>query len=55
MKEGSDPPRGMAALLLHQAMAMDVEAGGSNMVAIQSATINVARHFEWRVPMAAWR
>src|SRR2546428_9436793 len=29
LKEGSDPPRGMAALLMHQALAMDVEAGGS--------------------------
>ena len=45
LKEGSDPPRGMAALLLHQGMAMDVEAGVSNMVAIQSATINVAKAF----------
>src|SRR6266550_4315491 len=27
LKEGSDPPRGMAALLMHQALAMDVEAG----------------------------
>ena len=45
LKEGSDPPRGMAALLLHQGMAMDVEAGVPNMVAIQSATINVAKAF----------
>ncbi|HWO42147.1 MAG TPA: hypothetical protein VNO43_10125, partial [Candidatus Eisenbacteria bacterium] len=27
LKEGSDPPRGMAALLMHQALVMDVEAG----------------------------
>ena len=29
LKEGSDPPNGMAALLLHQGMAMDVEAAHS--------------------------
>ena len=45
LKEGSDPPRGMAALLVHEAMAMDVEAGVSNMTAIQAATINVAKTF----------
>ncbi len=46
LKEGSDPPRGMAALLLHQALVMDVEAGVPPMTAIQSATLNVARTFK---------
>jgi hypothetical protein len=45
LKEGSDPPRGMAALLMHQALAMDVEAGVPPMTAIQAATLNVARTF----------
>ena len=45
LKEGSDPPRGMAGLLLHQALAMDVEAGVPNMVAIQAATLNAAKAF----------
>jgi imidazolonepropionase-like amidohydrolase len=45
LKEGSDPPRGMAALLMHQALVMDVEAGVSPMQAIQSATLNVAKTF----------
>src|SRR5690606_13856963 len=45
LKEGSDPPRGMAALLMHEALAMDVEAGVPNMTAIQAATINVAKAF----------
>jgi hypothetical protein len=45
LKEGSDPPRGMAALLMHQALAMDVEAGVPAMTAIQAATLNVARTF----------
>ena len=38
LKEGSDPPRGMAALLMHQALVMDVEAGVPPMTAIQAAT-----------------
>jgi hypothetical protein len=46
LKEGSDPPRGMAALLMHQALAIDVEAGVSPMTAIQAATLNVARTFK---------
>jgi hypothetical protein len=46
LKEGSDPPRGMAALLMHQAIAMDVEAGVPPMTAIQAATLNVARIFK---------
>ena len=46
LKEGSDPPRGMAALLMHQALAMDVEAGVPPMQAIQAATLNVARTFK---------
>jgi imidazolonepropionase-like amidohydrolase len=46
LKEGSDPPRGMAALLMHQALAMDVEAGVPPMKAIQAATLNVARTFK---------
>jgi hypothetical protein len=45
LKEGSDPPRGMAALLLHEGMAMDVEAGVSSMTALQAATLNVAKAF----------
>lgn len=46
LKEGSDPPRGMAALLMHQALAMDVEAGVPPMVALQAATLNVAKTFK---------
>jgi Amidohydrolase family len=46
LKEGSDPPRGMAALLMHEALAMDVEAGVPPMTAIQAATLNVARTFK---------
>lgn len=46
LKEGSDPPRGMAALLMHQALTMDVEAGVPPMKVIQSATLNVARTFK---------
>src|SRR5918999_6257588 len=46
LKEGSDPPRGMAALLMHQALVMDVEAGVSPMTAIQAATLNSARTFK---------
>ena len=45
LKEGSDPPRGMAALLMHQALVMDVEAGVPPMKTIQAATLNVARTF----------
>jgi len=46
LKEGSDPPRGMAALLMHQALTMDVEAGVPPMTVIQSATLNVAKTFK---------
>ena len=46
LKEGSDPPRGMAALLMHQALVMDVEAGVPPMTAIQAATLNAARTFK---------
>ena len=46
LKEGSDPPRGMAALLMHEALAMDVEAGVPPMTAIQAATLNVAKTFK---------
>ena len=46
LKEGSDPPRGMAALLMHQALVMDVEAGVSPMTAIQAATLNAAKTFK---------
>jgi imidazolonepropionase-like amidohydrolase len=46
LKEGSDPPRGMAALLMHEALVMDVEAGVPPMVAIQAATLNVAKAFK---------
>jgi imidazolonepropionase-like amidohydrolase len=45
LKEGSDPPRGMAALLMHEALVMDVEAGVPPMAAIQAATLNVAKTF----------
>src|SRR5207237_7379497 len=45
LKEGSDSPRGMAAMLLHEALVMDVEAGVPPMTAIQAATLNVARTF----------
>jgi imidazolonepropionase-like amidohydrolase len=46
LKEGSDPPRGMAGMLMHEALAMDVEAGVPPMAAIQAATLNVARTFK---------
>jgi hypothetical protein len=46
LKEGSDPPRGMAGLLMHEAMTMDVEAGISPMQAIQAGTLNVAKTFK---------
>ncbi len=46
LKEGSDPPRGMAALLMHEALMMDVEAGVSPMTAIQAATLTVAKTFK---------
>jgi imidazolonepropionase-like amidohydrolase len=45
LKEGSDSPRGMAGLLMHEALVMDVEAGVPPMMAIQAATINVAKTF----------
>jgi imidazolonepropionase-like amidohydrolase len=45
LKEGSDSPRGMAGLLMHEGMTMDVEAGVPPMTVIQAATINVARAF----------
>ena len=45
LKEGSDSPRGMAGLLMHEALVMDVEAGVPPMTAIQAATINVAKTF----------
>ena len=45
LKEGSDPPRGMAGMLMHEALTMDVEAGVPPMTAIQAATLNVAKTF----------
>ncbi len=45
LKEGSDPPRGLAAMLLHEALVMDVEAGVPPMTAIQAASLNVAKAF----------
>jgi len=45
LKEGSDSPRGMAGLLMHEALVMDVEAGVPPMLAIQAATLNVAKTF----------
>jgi hypothetical protein len=45
LKEGSDPPRGMAGTLMHEALVMDVEAGVPPMTAIQAATLNVAKTF----------
>jgi imidazolonepropionase-like amidohydrolase len=46
LKEGSDSSRGLGPLLLHEGLAMDVEAGVPPMVAIQAATINPARVFK---------
>ncbi len=46
LKEGSDPPRGMAALLMHEALVMDVEAGVPPMKVLQAATLNVAKVFK---------
>ena len=46
LKEGSDPPQGMAGLQMHIGMAMDVEAGVPPMTAIQAATLNAARTFK---------
>src|SRR5262245_58131914 len=46
LKEGADPPRGMAALLMHQALVMDVEAGVPPMTAIKAATLNAAKAFK---------
>jgi hypothetical protein len=46
LKEGSDPPRGMAALLMHEALVMDVEAGVPPMQVLQAATLNVAKVFK---------
>src|SRR5215475_7596810 len=46
LKEGSDSPRGMAGMLVHEALVMDVDAGVPPMTAIQAATINVARTFK---------
>jgi hypothetical protein len=46
LKEGSDPPRGMAALLMHQALVMDVEAGVPPIKVLEAATLNVARAFK---------
>jgi Amidohydrolase family len=46
LKEGSDPPRGMAALLMHEALVMDVEAGVAPMTAIQAATLTAAKTFK---------
>lgn len=43
LKEGTDPPRGMAGLLMHEALVMDVEAGVPPMKALQAATLNVAK------------
>jgi len=45
LKEGSDSPRGMAGLLMHEGMTMDVEAGAPPMAVIQAATLNVAKTF----------
>ena len=36
----------MAALLMHEALVMDVEAGVPPMTAIQAATLNVAKTFK---------
>jgi len=46
LKEGSDPPQGMAGLQMHVGMAMDVEAGVPPMTAIQAATLNAAKTFK---------
>src|SRR3984957_2918322 len=36
LKEGSDSPRGMAGLLMHEGMTMDVEAGGPPVKEVQA-------------------
>jgi hypothetical protein len=46
LKEGSDPPRGMAAMLIHEALDMDVEAGVPPLVAIKAATLVPAQVFK---------
>jgi len=46
LKEGSDPPRGMAAMLIHEALAIDVEAGVPPLIAIKAATLVPARVFK---------
>jgi len=43
LKEGADPPRGLAGLLLHEALVMDVEGGRAAHDAIQSVTLNAAK------------
>lgn len=45
LKEGSDSPRGMAGMLLHEALVMDVDAGVPPLTAIRAATLNVAKTF----------
>jgi hypothetical protein len=46
LKEGSDSPQGLAGLLMHQALVMDVEAGVPPIKAIQAATLNVAKTYK---------
>src|SRR5262249_53434350 len=46
LKEGLDLLCGMAALLMHQVFAIDVEAGVLLMKAIQVVTLNVAKTFK---------
>ena len=46
LKEGSDPPRGMAAMLIHEALSIDVEAGVPPLVAIKAATLVPAQVFK---------
>jgi len=46
LKEGSDPPRGMAAMLIHEALDMDVEAGVPPLLAIKAATLVPAQVFK---------
>ena len=46
LKEGSDPPRGMAALLMHQALAIDVEAGVPPMTGDPSCHAQCRQDFQ---------
>lgn len=55
LKEGSDPPRGMAAMRIHEAIDMDVEAGVPPLTAIKAATLVPAQSSSRIRITAAWR